>query len=265
MTQPTLFNQFLIWPILNGLLFFYNLFLNLGVPGSLGFAIVFLTILIRTLMAPLIGSQIKSGLEAQKLKPKLDELNKKFAKDKVRLQQEQMKLYREAGINPAAGCLPLILQMPVFIALYNVFWQVLGNSNLQQIVEEINKVAYFSFLKIQSLDLSFFGLNLADKPSGWNANNQSNWYLLLIPVLTAFLQWYSTKQMMPAIPTPVEKEEKSKDNAEDLAKTMQTQMSLLMPLMIGWFAFSFPVGLSFYWNTFTVIGIIQQARMTRKK
>ncbi|MBI4999830.1 YidC/Oxa1 family membrane protein insertase, partial [Candidatus Gottesmanbacteria bacterium] len=106
-------------------------------------------------------------------------------------------------------------------------------------------------MRIQSLDLSFFGINLASKPSSWNT---AGWWLLAIPLATAILQWYQTKLMAL---TPQQTTNNKQQTGDDMAKIMQTQMSYLFPLMIGWFAFSFPIGLSLYWNTFTVLGIIQ--------
>jgi len=260
MTNPIIFNQILIWPILNVLIAFYKLFSILKIPGAFGWAIIGLTIFIRLLLSPIFTSQLKSAQKMQELKPKLDELSKRYNKDKARLQQEQLKLYRETGVNPAAGCLPLLLQMPIFIALYNVFWQILGNGNLGKIVQDINQVVYFPFLQIQTLDFSFFGINLALKPSSWQTQG---WWLLIIPLVTAILQWYQTKLMMPSH-APAKggaSEGKPPPDKDDMSKIMQGQMSFLFPLMIGWFAFSFPVGLSLYWNTFSAFSIIQQRRM----
>ncbi|MBI4999829.1 YidC/Oxa1 family membrane protein insertase [Candidatus Gottesmanbacteria bacterium] len=138
MTNPGIFNQILIWPILNILIALYKIFEALRAPGAFGLAIIGLTILIRFLLSPLFSSQLKSAQKMQELKPKIDELSQKYGKDKARIQQEQLRLYKEAGVNPAAGCLPLLLQMPVFIALYNVFWQILGNGNLEKVIQDIN-------------------------------------------------------------------------------------------------------------------------------
>lgn len=265
MTNPSFFNQFLIWPILNILVFFYKVFLVLGIPGAFGFAIITLTIFIRLLLYPLTLSQLKSAQKMAELKPHLDRLSKKHGKDKQRLQQEQLKLYKEAGVNPAAGCLPLILQMPVFIGLYQVFWRVLSNGNIEKIVSEINQVVYFSFLKISSLKLDFFGLNLAEKPSNWQ---KGGFWLLLVPVLTAFLQYLQTKMMTPVLGTAEELKKKQKmkkaPEQDEMAKMMQTQANVVFPLMIGFFAYSFPLGLSLYWNIFTLFGILQQHRLKLK-
>ena len=202
-----------------------------------------------------------------KLKPELDKLNEIYKNDKQRLHQEQLKLYQQAGINPAAGCLPLLLQMPILIALYNLFFQILSNGNMAKVVTEVNKAVYFPFLKIQSFDLSFFFLNLSSKPSEWQ---KSGWWLLLVPVITAVLQYWQTKLMVPQTKTvkpAIVKREDGKEvkKDEDMGQAMQKQMSIMMPLMIGFFAYSFPLGLSLYWNTFTLFGIIQQKRIAKSE
>ena len=263
MTDPSLFNQILIWPILNILMFFYNLFSASKIPGAFGWAIIFLTLFIRGLLYPLTKAQVLSAQKMATLKPKLDKLAKKHKGDRQRLQQEQLKLYKRHGINPASGCLPVLLQMPVFIALYRVFWQILGNGNLTQVVESIDKVVYHPYLKISSLDLSFFGLNLAEKPANWQ---KGGWWLLLVPLVTFLLQWYQTKLVsfssQSKTGVKIEKrKQKEGSSQEDLSQEMQKQMAFIAPLMIGFVSFSFPLGLTLYWNTFTLFGIIQYLRL----
>lgn len=261
MDQPTIFNQFLIWPIINLLLVFYKLFEFLKIPGALGLAVIALTVLIKMILAPLTAVQMKSAQKLSLLKPRIDKLNELYKNDKTRLSQEQMRLYKEAGVNPAAGCLPLLLQFPILIALYNVFFSVLGNGNLVKLTEEINRIVYLPALKIARFDLSFFGTNLAYKPNQWQ---QYGWWLLAVPVLTGLLQFWQTKLMTPSQPknqTPNTKPSDGKE--EDMSAAMQKQMSIMMPLMIGFFAYSFPLGLSLYWNTFTVFGIIQQYKLNQ--
>lgn len=263
-------NIILVNPIINLLVAFYKLFEFFHIPGSLGLAVIAMTSLIRLILHPLTLSQLKSAHKMNKLKPQIDVLGKKHKDDKVKLQQAQMQLYKEAGINPAAGCLPLLLQMPILIALYNVFFQVLSNNNLPNLISDINKIIYFPFLKIETLDLSFFGLNLASKPSEWQT---AGFVLLAVPVITGVLQYIQTKMMMPQsqttknLPAQAGKQQittKDKDNkTEDMGTMMQKQMSIMMPLMIGFFAYSFPLGLSLYWNTFTVFGIIEQKNLKK--
>lgn len=271
-----LFNVIFIIPILNALIALYKGLLVLHAPGALGFALILLTVIIRLILHPLTAAQMKSAHKLSKLKPELDKLTAQHKDDKQRLQTEQMRLYKESGVNPAAGCLPLLLQMPILIAIYNLFFQILNADGAVNVVERINQVVYHASLRIDSLDLSFFGLNLASKPSQWQT---AGWWLLGIPVITAVLQYYQTKLMTPAVqPITENKEQKTvnkkqlttsdqrptTENKEDMAGAMQKQMAIMMPLMIGFFAYSFPVGLAFYWNTFTVFGILQQKSINKK-
>ena len=198
----------------------------------------------------------------QELKPKMNELSKKHGKDKMTLQKAQMQLYKEAGVNPASGCFLLLLQMPVLIALYNVFFELLGTGGLQKIMENINSLVYFSFLKLDSLNFSFLGISLINKPSDYQ---KVGWWLLLVPVITAALQWYQTKLMAPPVPQQPPSAKATGGKKDDTAQIMQKQMMIMFPLMIGWFAFSFPIGLSLYWNTFSILGIIQQRKINKKE
>lgn len=255
-----MFNELLVRPILNLLLAFYRLFDIFGIPGAFGWSIIALTITIRFLLSPLTHSQMSSMKKLAEIKPQLDELTKKHAADKRKLQEEQLKLYKEAGVNPAAGCLPALVQIPVFIALYNVFLKILGGRDLLSVIGEINKEIYpfLSFLKISSFNLSFFGANLASKPNEWK--NVGVW-ILIIPAVTGFLQWLQTKIVVPSYKGTTQSPQKG----DDFTKALQVQSGIFLPLMIGFFAYSFPLGLSLYWNTFTVFGIIQQLGQDKNK
>lgn len=275
MINPTLWNQLLVWPIINLLVAFYKFFEWLHFPGPLGFAVIALTIIIRLILYPLMAAQMKSAKKMQKLKPHLDAINAKHKDDKKALQQAQLDLYKEHGVNPAAGCLPLLVQMPVLIALYNVFYQVLQNGNITNLVSDINHVVYASSLRLSDLDLTFFGMNLGVKPSEWTTHGM---WLLAIPVITAGLQWWQSKLMIPstssgpAVPTSrpgqklakVEKKDEEK-KPEDTAMEMQKQMAMITPVMFGIFAYQFPLGLALYWNVFGLFGIIQQLRINAEK
>lgn len=267
MTNPTLWNQLFVWPIVNLLVGFYKLFEWLGVPGALGFAVIALTVVIRLILYPLMAAQMKSAKKMQKLKPHLDALNVKHKDDKKALQQAQLDLYKTHGVNPAAGCLPLLIQMPVLIALYNVFYQVLQNGNAAKLVSDINTILYVPALHLSSLDLSFFGTNLGVKPSSWQTDG---WWLLLIPAVTAGLQWYQSKLMLPQTDASegggkalaLKPDEKK---PEDTAAEMQKQMAIITPVMFGMFAYQFPLGLALYWNVFGLFGIMQQLRINAEK
>lgn len=269
MNNPTLWNQILIWPIVNILIAFYKLFEWLHVPGPLGFAIIGMTITIRFLLYPLMQAQLKSAKKMSNLKPHLDALNAKHKDDKKKLQQAQMDLYKQHGVNPAAGCLPLLVQMPILIALYNVFYQVLNNGNLTTLVEHINGILYHPAIRVTTLDLTFFGVNLGLKPQTWQTNG---WWLLAVPVITGLLQFWQSKLMLPAMPnttnttntTNDKSKEKKEEKKEDTMGDMQKQMAMITPIMFGFFAFQFPLGLSLYWNVFGLFGIMQQLAVNKE-
>jgi YidC/Oxa1 family membrane protein insertase len=270
MNNPNLWNKILVWPIVNVLVAFYKLFEFLHIPGPLGFAVIGLTIVIRLILYPLMAAQLRSAKKMAAIKPHMDALAIKHKGDKQALQQAQMALYKEHGVNPAAGCLPLIIQMPILIALYSVFNQVLNNGNISKLMSEINQIVYMSALKLTRLDLDFFGINLGIKPSQFQ---KYGFLLLLVPVITALLQWWQTKLMMAAAPmAPVQNKalvqaadgKKDEKSQQDMAADMQKQMAVIMPLMFGYFAYTFPLGLALYWNVFGLFGIMQQILINKE-
>lgn len=275
MTDPSLWNQILIWPIMNLLVMFYKLSEWLHLPGPLGFAIIFLTIVMRLILYPLMQAQLKSAKKMAAMKPHIDALNAKHKDDKKALQQAQLDLYKEHGVNPAAGCLPLIVQFPVLIALYNVFYSVFTSGDMTAVVAQINQIVYSPALRLHTMDLSFFGVNLGIKPSSFQTDG---WWLLSIPVVTGLLQWYQTKLMMPVKSeqltvdrSPSKKiskknlEDTKAEKKQDTAMEMQKQMAMIMPIMFGYFALQFPLGLALYWNIFGLFGILQQIRVNNAK
>ncbi|MBI4039469.1 membrane protein insertase YidC [Candidatus Daviesbacteria bacterium] len=259
-------NLILVAPITNLLVGLYKLFVLVGLPGPLGWSILSISVLIRLLMWSLTAKQIKSTQKMVQLKPHLEIIKKQYGHDKTRHMQEQQKLYKEHGINPMAGCLPLLLQMPIFIALYNVFNSVLGgDGGISKFVEHFNnQVAYFGFLRLdETLNVNFLGTSLISRPMEWQT---IGWWILLIPVGTALLQLVQSKMMMPKPPVVAvrdsKKEIKEKESTEEMMTQIQGQMLFLMPLMFGFISYQLPVGLAVFWNTLTIFGIIQQYKIT---
>jgi len=260
-----IFDPFFANPILNLLVVFYKLFLFVKLPGAFGFAIIALTVAVRLLFQPFFQKQIETAKKMQELKPHLDNLSAKHKNDQKQLQAEQLKLYQQHGINPTSGCLVMILQLPVFIALYNTLNLFLLNGHAEKTITAINKVLYFSFLKIDSINSWFFGLDLVKSPK-----QAGDWYYLLIPVITAALQYFQAQASMPQANTtaPVVQAGKDKDKKPDgqgdFQKAMNTQMKYMFPLMIGWFSYSLPIGLALYWNIFSIMGIMQYKQVNGK-
>lgn len=269
-----IFHTYFIQPLFNLLVAFYKLFDVMHAPGKLGLAIIAFTVFIRLVMYPLFKKQMDTTKKMQDLKPHLDKLQEKHKNDKQKLQQEQLRLYQEAGINPAAGCLLAVVQIPVFIALYNALNFLVGNGkdSAAKHLLLINQQIYFSQFKIASIDVNFLGYVLTKTPAHGGA-----WWYLLIPVITGILQYFQASVTMITPPTPaakepaktekpkldkdgkeiVKKEEKKSDTGDEFQKAMQTQMKYMFPIMIGFFSYNFPVALSLYWNVFSLFSIIQ--------
>lgn len=255
-----LYNTLFFAPIVNLVIFVIRLLEVSNIPGALGFSIIILTIGIRVLIWPLMSTQMRSAKKMAELKPHLDELKKKHGSDKQGLAASQMALYKEHGVNPAAGCLPVLIQIPPMIAIYQVIFAFFQGD---QGLERINSVLYNQEWRLTSIpDLHFFGLNLAIKPSDFQT---AGFLVLLVPVVTGLLQLVQAKMMAPkpvkAYKSDSPAEKKAKEDTEDTMLAVQSQMTYLMPVMIGYVAFTFPMGLALYWNTLTLIGIWQQHKI----
>lgn len=257
-----IFNTFFLIPLINALIFFYKILNQAHIPGSLGFSIIILTILIRGILWPLTNSQLRSARKMADLKPHLDALKEKHT-DKAALQQAQMALYKEHGVNPAAGCLPVLVQFPILIALYQAIIHVfpIQAKNMAGGLQWINSILYSDWLKLSAPpDPNFFGLNLANRPSQFGTVGI---FILAVPLVTALLTFIQSRMMIPAKPLKLypndsPKEVKEKESFEDAMSSMQGSMMYMMPIMIGYFAFNFPAGLAIYWNMVTILGIVQQ-------
>lgn len=260
MLEPNIFNTVFVFPILNLLVVILKGFLFLKVPGAFGFAIIGLTAIIRGLFQPFFKKQMDTAKKMADLKPQIDNLSRLHKGDQKKIQQEQLKLYQEAGINPASGCLFMIIQIPVFIALYQTLSLFLVNG--EKAISSVNKVLYMPSLQLSSIDPWFFGINLTLTPK-----QAGHWLYLLVPVITGILQYLQAQATMPQA-TPIAAEnaaekgivkdkEKVKEDSADFQKAMNTQMKYLFPAMIGWFSYTLPIGLSLYWNIFSLFSIIQ--------
>jgi len=260
MIELNFFNTVFVIPILNLLVLLYKGFSFLKIPGAFGFSIVGLTIILRFFLQPFFKAQIETAKKMQLIKPKLDKLSKKFKNDPKTLQKKQLELFQQYKINPSAGCLFLIIQFPIFIALYKSLSFFLINHG-KKVVDEINKIVYFPFLKITSIDSWFFGFDLAKSPA-----QVKIWYYYLIPLITALLQYWQTNITQPqtSIATEKEDEKKEKSETEEFQKALNLQMKFIFPLMIGWFSYTLPVGLSLYWNFFTLLSIIYYQKLKEK-
>lgn len=241
-------NLILVYPLVA----IYKALVFLNFPHPLGVSIVLLTVLIRFILYPLINSQLKASRKMQELNPKLSEIRERHKGNSTMISQETMKLYKENGVNPAAGCVPILIQLPIIWVLYSVLQNIVKDPSA--VTREINKLVSIDSLKLTSpIDQSFFFFPLEKTPS--DLLQSMGLMALSIPVITAILQYIQSKMMFPPPqPGAVKK--------DDFATVFATQSTYIFPVMIGIFSFTFPFGLSLYWNTFTLFGIIQQYRLT---
>jgi YidC/Oxa1 family membrane protein insertase len=247
--------------------------------GNFGIAIIILTIVFRIVLLPLGIKQIKSMQAMQALQPKIKEIQKKYKGNKQKIQEQTMKMYQEYGVNPLGGCLPLLLQFPILIAMYSVirapvplpedpeapgvvefkdnhlpedsqlFVDVTGNSGRGQ---------HFLFMNLQcspqQAGRTVQVLNTERKPTGDMLDcgdsipDRIPYYAVL--VLMIGTTYYSSRQTQKATPAS--------------AQNQQTQIIMkVMPIMFGIFGFAFPAGLVLYWTVSNVFQIGQQAVMLR--
>lgn len=231
--MANLWNTLLYQPLLQALIFLYK------ITGSFGLAILALTVVIRAILVPVTIPALKSAKKMSELKPHLDALKEKHGSDKQRLQQEQLRLYREHGVNPAAGCLPYLVQFLVLIALYQVFIFFLQHGKVDGMV----------------VNMQFFWMDLAKTDKTY-----------ILPILAGATQLVLSLMMMPEtkkleIREKKLEQEKEKKN-EDMQEQMQKQMLFLMPAMTVFIGISLPSGLALYWVATTVFSLVQQYFIT---
>ena len=203
--------------------------------NSFGLTIIVLTIVIRALMYPLTVRQLRATKGMQELQPKLTELRKKYAKDRQRLAKEEMAMMKEAGVSPAGCLLPMLIQMPIWIALYQSIIRVLATAPEDFL--NLSRHLYSGWSLVFSqvpLESSFLWLDLSTPDR-----------LLILPILVGATMWLQQKMVTPT--------------TADTAQGAQSRMMLwMMPLMFTFFSLSFPSGLALYWVASNIISIVIQ-------
>ena len=217
----------IVFPLARSLIWLNVSLMEWDIPYSWGFAIILFTIVIKMIAFPLTMIQIKSMQAQKNLQPRLQELQKKYGKNKDKMAQEQMKLYREAGVNPLSGCLPMVVQMPVLFGLYSAL-VALGPMLIDA-----------RFFWIPDLGFPEFTRGLAWLPEKFNAGEYGTLVAyLILPALLMVSQVYM--QRMTTATTPA---------GGDKQAGMMKQMTTMMTLMFGFFTLQVPAGLSLYWVT----------------
>lgn len=231
----TLYSDVIYRPLLNLLVFFYNV-----IPGhDIGVVIILLTILIRLALAPSFHKSLKSQKAMNDLQPKLNEMREKHKDDKEAQAKAMMALYKEHKINPLSSCLPLLVQLPLLIALYQVF-----NKALNSTVDlSVRLQGLYSFVhRPEVLNPTFFGLIDLSKPN------------IYFGVIAGLAQFWQGKLMMP------------KTASQDAtAKAMSFQTTYILPLVSVVIAVKLPAGLPLYWIVTTLFAVAQQYYIIRQQ
>jgi YidC/Oxa1 family membrane protein insertase len=232
-------------PMINALLMIYDF---LG--DNFGVAIIIFTALIRLITFPLTRKQQMSTQnmqEMQKSKKWID-MNKKYAKDKKKLQEETMKLYQEAGINPLSGCLPLIIQLPIIFGLYQSITRSLADAPLQ-LFELGNHIYPFVSSSLIPLNSEFLWMDLG-QPERLYLSFLPTIGIPVLTILVVISSWLQTKLMTP--PSP-----------DGQAGQMNQMMTIYSPLLMGYLAYSFASGLALYFFVSNLLGIVQYSATGR--
>ncbi|GAB3624231.1 hypothetical protein GCM10027418_23150 [Mariniluteicoccus endophyticus] len=209
-------------------------------------SLILLTVFIRTALIPLFVRQIRSSRNMQILQPKVRELQKKYAHDREKLGQETMKLYKDEGVNPMASCFPLLLQMPIFFALFNVLNGAARGKAVGMFLEQRPEL-------VQSLSQAktLGGARLADSfmpmSNGFGSVQVVALVLILAMVAT---QFYSQLQLMSKNMPP--------EAMTGPMAQQQKMMLYLFPVIFGVGGISFPIGVLIYWTATNLWSMGQQ-------
>jgi YidC/Oxa1 family membrane protein insertase len=247
-----IWNGLLVYPLIN-LLVLADYFVH-----DFGLAVVIVTVAIRLVLYPVFTKQVRSSRAMQELAPALNDIKKKYGSDRAKLQQEQMKLYKERGINPIGGCLPMLVFFPVLFAMYAAFQQVGGLGAPALTMQQLNDQVLWPFIKplfadrsaTETIDLTAHWLpwlqNLAQPDHLWSLGPLGG--IGPLPILSAITQLIASIQALPRNPPQTD---------DPTQRTMQS-MTYYLPLITVVFFKDLAAGVFIYYITTTIFQIVQQ-------
>lgn len=228
-----IFTKILVQPIFNLLIFVYNI-----VPGAdFGIAVIIVTVLIRLVLSPLSVKMLRSQKNIAKLQPKLKELQVKYKGDKQALAREQMAMYKEYGVNPLSGCLPLLIQLPILLALYQTFIKGFKPESLSLLYKFVENPGV-----VHNIAFGFFDITQKSP---------------VLAILAGVLQFIQAKMANLA-------QSMSGGGQNDMAAAMSKQMLYFFPFLITIIAWNLPFGLTLYWVVTTAYSIFEQMYINKK-
>jgi YidC/Oxa1 family membrane protein insertase len=242
-----MWNTFILYPMVNVLIWIYNFLLH-----NFGLAIVIFTIVIRLLTYPLTAQQLKSQKKMQELQgsKKWQDIQKKYKDDKEKLAQEQMKIYQEMGINPLGSCLPLVIQFPIMIGLYQAISLAMASAPIQLLNLGRSLYSFIPASTLIPLNSKFLWMNLGlPEISSPNALVIAGFAVPIMTIIVVITTYLQSKLMTPPA------------NPGDQGAQMSKMMNLYMPILMGWIAYSLSSGLALYFIISNVLGVAQYALM----
>jgi len=251
-----IFNIILVQPLTNGLFLCYKFF-----GQNLGVAILTFSLFLIFALRPLTKPYLASMKKIKDLEPQLAKLKKKYGTDKIKMSQVQADLYKQNKINPAAGCLPYLLQFAILIALFRVFTTALASDGTA--AAKVNELLYPALKLAQGhvLNTQFLYLNIS-KPDTFNIPGIPFALPGLFLILATIAQFISVKITAPYIAAEESVAKKTKSETDDMQVAMQQSMTYTLPLMTLIFGLRFPSGLALYWLVFSVVNVWQQVSMS---
>lgn len=225
-----IFNVYFITPIFNTLIFIYNV-----LPWQdIGLATIILTFLIRLIFYPLFHKSTKQQILMNRIQPELQKIQKEYKEDKEKQVKAQMALYKKHKVNPFGGCLFAIIQLPIIWAVYRVFLNGFGSEKLDTLYHFVSRP--------ETINSIFLGLIDLSKPN------------IILAIITAYLQYISSKMIMPK----QQPKQADEDPKLKMANTLQKQMVFITPIMTLVILIPLPSILALYWSATTIFSIFQQ-------
>ncbi len=224
-------------PLFNILIFFYNI----APFPDLGIAVIFLTVLIKGFLYPLGIKAAKSQKEMQAIQPEIKKIQEKYKENKEEQAKKIMELYKEKGVNPFSGMLPIFIQLPILVSLFQIFTRGLENEEMKHLYEFIStpEIVNYNFLGI--IDLS-----------------SPNVFLAIIAAAGQYIQMKMTMSGKKA-------EKKEEGKKADMAKAMQTQMIYFLPGFTFIVLLNLPSAVGLYWIVTVIFSVYQQYSVRDKE
>ncbi len=248
-----IFNVLLYQPLMNALVFLYQI-----VPGQdFGIAVILLTVIIRFILYPVSAKGVRSQKTINEIQPEIKATQEKYKKDKEKQVKEILEIYKKAKISPFSAFLPLLIQLPVLIALYRVLWGVQTTEAISSLYSFVPAPAEISSMFLGFIDLAQTGF--IQEINGEGVFLFGNIVIIIGAVVAQFVQMkmISAKKKSP-------KDGKAKGTPEEMAERMQKQMVYFFPFFTFFILLKLPLAIGLYWFVSTLFSIIQQHFILKK-